>query len=111
MLHDWRDYLDATASTLILMIALYYRVPKSKRDAFEAKNPRIAALIGMVAALVPFLPMLAHHAKQLISGTPSEIASTDSTPPQAPWHESGAHSQSGSSVLPSRDDPGTVEHD
>ena len=65
------------------MVALYYRAPLAKRQEFEKRYPRIAALIGMVAAIVPFLPMLAENARKLL--TPNQ--SHDATP-QAPWSES-----------------------
>lgn len=62
-----REHIDVALALLAAFVALYYRIPKDKREAFEAQYPRIAALIGIIAAIVPFLPMVAANARKLIS--------------------------------------------
>lgn len=99
-MNDWRHYLDVTVAGLAIAVALYYRADAAKRQAFEARFPRIAALIGMVAAIVPFLPMLLDNGKRLVTpphATPV-VAHSDSPVPTPPWAES-------------IDQPSTVEAD
>lgn len=80
---EWRHYLDVTIALLAAMVALYYRVESKRRAAFELQYPRLAALIGMVAAIVPFLPMLLDNGKRLVT-PPNATPSV----PKAPWGES-----------------------
>ena len=87
---DWRRYLDVTVAALAVSVALYYRADAVKRQAFEARFPRLAALIGMIAAVVPFLPMLLDNGKRLMTpphATPT-VAHNDSPVPTPPWAES-----------------------
>ena len=72
------DALHMTVASLAFAVTVYYRVPQAKRSAFEARFPRLAALIGMIAALVPFLPMFVDNFKKLAHGE---------QPPSPPWHE------------------------
>ena len=90
----WRQYVDATLSLLMVSVAVYYKIPIDKRQRFERAYPRIAALIGMIAGLVPFLPMIAQHARGLFhpNGDPSHTDQNDSqarsdTAPPALWEE------------------------
>jgi len=88
--NNWRHYTDVTVALLAAAVALYYRADAKKRLAFEERYPRVAALIGMVAALVPFLPMLLDNGKRLVTpphATPV-VAHNDTPVPQAPWSES-----------------------
>ena len=98
----WRQYVDATLSLLMVSVAVYYRIPLDKRQRFERAYPRVAALIGMIAGLVPFLPMIAQHARGLLhpNGDPSHTDQNDSqaksdTVPPAPWAEQSGESVNG----------------
>lgn len=87
---DWTRYLHTTVAALTIAVALYYRVPQLKRKSFEEKFPRVAALIGMIAGIIPFLPMILDNAKRLVTpphATPV-VAHNDTPVPQAPWSES-----------------------
>lgn len=64
---DWTRYLHTTVAALTIAVALYYRVPQLKRKSFEEKFPRVAALIGMIAGIIPFLPMILDNAKRLVT--------------------------------------------
>lgn len=89
-MNNWRHYFDVTVAALAIAVALYYRADAVKRQAFEARFPRLAALIGMIAAVVPFLPMLLDNGKRLVTpphATPV-VAHNDTPVPQAPWSES-----------------------
>jgi len=79
-----------TIALLAAAVALYYRVDAKKRAAFELQYPRAAALVGMVAAIVPFLPMLLDNGRRLVTPPqPVPKATSDKTPvPEAPWGES-----------------------
>lgn len=83
-----RDWIDVTVALLAAAVTLYHRVDAKKRASFEADNPRFAACIGMVAALVPFLPMFASHAKALVTGQHPVAGQSNSAPPTPPWSES-----------------------
>ena len=88
-----RRYIDISLAALTALVALYYRVDAAKREAFEEKHPRIAAIIGMIAAVVPFIPMLVGEAKRLVAPSNPPVASRVLTPsngaPNAPWQEDG----------------------
>lgn len=87
---DWTHYLHTTVAALTVAVALYYRVPQLKRKSFEEKFPRVAALIGMIAGIIPFLPMILDNAKRLVTpqhATPM-VAHNDSPVPTPPWAES-----------------------
>ena len=88
-MNDWRHRVDITVAFLAAAVALYYRVPMARRKAFEDKFPRLAALIGMVAGLIPFLPMIVDNAKRLVTPPNASpvVAHNDSVPPH-PWSES-----------------------
>lgn len=93
MTEEVRHYIDISLAALTALVALYYRVDAAKREAFEEKHPRIAAIIGMVAAVVPFIPMLIGEAKRLVTPSNPPVASRALTPsngvPNAPWQEDG----------------------
>lgn len=84
---NWRHCLDATIATLAAIVALYHRVPASKRIAFEQQNPRLASVIGIIAGIVPFIPMITAGIKGALTGTPPPstlpppIPSTDNDAP------------------------------
>ena len=88
----WRSYFDATLAILTALVALYFRASAAKRIAFEKANPRIASLIGVVAGIVPFLPMIASGFKGVITGQHPSASGTQqsSNVPAAPWSESPA---------------------
>jgi hypothetical protein len=65
-----RLHIDATLAFLTACVALYYRWQPSKRLAFEARNPRFAALLGFLAGLLPFLPALEASARAMVTGQP-----------------------------------------
>ena len=65
-----RLHLDTVLAGLALMVALYYKVPADKRALFERSYPRVAAFIGFLAALVPFIPALVATAKSIVTGSP-----------------------------------------
>lgn len=52
------------------MVTLYYKIPVDKRSLFERSYPRVAAFIGFLAALVPFVPSLVATAKSIVTGSP-----------------------------------------
>lgn len=83
-----RLHLDAALVFLTACVALYYRVPSAKRLAFEARNPRIAALMGFLAGALPFLPVLAASAKALITGQPVSVPLPNEQPSSEPSRES-----------------------
>ena len=86
-----RPYVDTTIAILAALVALYFRASVEKRVAFEKANPRIASIIGIIAGIVPFLPMIASGVKGVITGQhPSAQGSQSpgSDVPVAPWSES-----------------------
>ena len=89
-MNDWRHRVDITAAFLTACVALYYRIPAVKRKAFEEKFPRVSALIGMIAGVLPFLPMIVDNAKRLVAPTDTApiVAHSDSPVPTPPWAES-----------------------
>jgi hypothetical protein len=84
-----RPYIDITIALLTGFVALYFRTPAEKRAAFEKANPRIASLIGIVAGIVPFIPMIANGVKGVITGQHPSATGTQhsSDVPVAPWSE------------------------
>jgi len=89
-----RPYIDITLALLTGFVALYFRTSAEKRIAFEKANPRIASLIGVVAGIVPFLPMIANGVKGVITGQHPSATGTQATNhvasaevPAAPWSE------------------------
>ena len=89
-----RPHLDITLALLTALVALYFRAPSDKRAAFEKANPRIASIIGIVAGIVPFLPMIASGVKGVITGQHPSATGTQATNhvasaevPDAPWSE------------------------
>jgi len=84
-----RPHIDITLALLTALVALYFRAPADKRAAFEKANPRIASIIGIVAGIVPFLPMIASGVKGVITGQhPSATGTQQSSDvPAAPWSE------------------------
>jgi hypothetical protein len=84
-----RPHLDITLALLTALVALYFRAPADKRAAFEKANPRIASIIGIVAGIVPFLPMIASGVKGVITGQHPSATGTQhsSDVPVAPWSE------------------------
>lgn len=89
---NWRDYLDSTLAILAAFVAVYFHKSLSeKRIAFEKANPRIASAIGIIAGIVPFIPMIASGFKGVITGQhPSAAGNHPAMPevPVAPWSES-----------------------
>jgi len=87
--NDWRHYCDVTVAGLAASVALYYRVDAKKRATFEARYPRLSAIIGMIAAIVPFLPMLIDNGKRLVTPPNATLAvnHSDSPIPTPPWSE------------------------
>ena len=65
-----RLHLDSAIAGLALVVTLYYKIPSDKRAAFERSYPRVAAFIGFLAALVPFIPALVATAKSIVTGSP-----------------------------------------
>ena len=88
-MEHWRQRMDATLAILAALVALYFRTPAAKRAAFEKANPRIASLIGVIAGIVPFLPMIASSVKGVITGQHPSATGTQGTNdvPTAPWSE------------------------
>jgi len=89
-----RPHLDITLALLTALVALYFRAPADKRAAFEKANPRIASIIGIVAGIVPFLPMIASGVKGVITGQHPSATGTQATAsaevPAAPWSEASS---------------------
>lgn len=90
-----RPHIDITLALLTALVALYFRAPADKRAAFEKANPRIASIIGIIAGIVPFIPMIASGVKGVITGQHPSATGTQATNhvasaevPAAPWSES-----------------------
>ncbi len=106
-----RPHIDTFIAVLMLLVTLYYRLPKEKREAWELRNPRWASFVGFIAALVPFLPWAASQFKGIITGhheplpEPSRTAQADSVPPFQPWHETRDSDHGSSSSSPGSGNP------
>jgi hypothetical protein len=86
-----RPYIDVTLALLTAFVALYFRIPAVKREAFEKDYPRFASLMGIIAGIVPFLPVIASGVKGVITGqhpSPTALQNTPYDVPAAPWSES-----------------------
>lgn len=87
-----RHYIDSTLAILAALVAVYFHKSLAERRiAFEKANPRIASAIGIIAGIVPFIPMIVGGFKGVITGQhPSAVGSNPATPeaPVAPWSES-----------------------
>ena len=85
-------HLDAIILGVATAVAAYYKIPVATRERFERTYPRLAAFIGVLAALVPFLPALANAAKSLVTGQPV-APSVPSIYPPAPQENTYARDE------------------